>query len=46
MAKRIGKIEVDHGETGCQTPDAASYIKKTVAHGKKKKTKTKTRKTG
>ena len=27
---------VDHGETGCKTPDAASYIKKTVAHNKKK----------
>lgn len=27
-AKRIGKIEVDHGETGCKTPDAAEYILK------------------
>lgn len=27
-AKRIGPIEVDHGETGCKTPDAASYIRK------------------
>ena len=35
-AKRIGKVEVDHGETGCKTPDAAAYIKKTVAHKKKK----------
>jgi 3-methyladenine DNA glycosylase AlkD len=35
-AKRIGKVEVDHGETGCKTPDAAAYIKKTVAHQKKK----------
>lgn len=34
-AKRIGKVEVDHGETGCKTPDAAAYIKKTVAHQKK-----------
>lgn len=33
-AKRIGKVEVDHGETGCKTPDAASYILKTVAHKK------------
>jgi len=31
-AKRIGRIEIDHGETGCKTPDAAAYIKKTVAH--------------
>lgn len=35
-AKRIGKVEVDHGETGCKTPEAVSYIKKTVAHRKKK----------
>ena len=27
-ATRIGKVEVDHGETGCKTPDAVSYIKK------------------
>jgi 3-methyladenine DNA glycosylase AlkD len=27
-AARIGKVEVDHGETGCKTPDAAGYIKK------------------
>jgi 3-methyladenine DNA glycosylase AlkD len=30
MAARIGKVEVDHGETGCKTPDAASYIRKAV----------------
>lgn len=36
-AKRIGKIEVDHGDTSCKTPDAVPYIKKTVAHNKKKK---------
>ena len=35
VAKRIGPIEVDHGETGCQTPEAVSYIKKVVAHRKK-----------
>jgi 3-methyladenine DNA glycosylase AlkD len=35
-AKRIGKIDVDHGETGCKTPDAAAYIKKTLTHRKKK----------
>lgn len=33
-AKRIGKVEVDHGQTSCQTPDAAAYIKKTLAHRK------------
>ena len=36
-AKRIGRIEVDYGRTGCKTPDAVPYIKKTVAHNKKKK---------
>jgi len=35
-AKRIGGVEVDHGETGCKTPDAAAYIKKTAAHHRKK----------
>jgi 3-methyladenine DNA glycosylase AlkD len=28
VAKRIGKIEVDHGETGCKTPDAVEYIER------------------
>ena len=28
-AKHIGKVEVDHGETNCKTPDAVSYIEKT-----------------
>ncbi len=27
-AKRIGKVEVDHGETSCKTPYAVSYIEK------------------
>lgn len=27
-ARRIGKVDVDHGETSCKTPDAASYIEK------------------
>ncbi|MBI5799956.1 MAG: DNA alkylation repair protein [Verrucomicrobia bacterium] len=31
-AKRIGKVEVDHGDTSCQTPDAVAYIAKTKAH--------------
>lgn len=31
-AGRIGKVEVDHGETACKTPDAASYIAKARAH--------------
>lgn len=33
-ARRIGKVEVDHGETGCKTPDAEAYILK--ANGRKK----------
>jgi 3-methyladenine DNA glycosylase AlkD len=28
-AGRIGKVEIDHGETYCKTPDATSYINKT-----------------
>ena len=34
-ARRIGKVEVDHGETGCKTPDAEAYIKK--AKGRRRK---------
>ncbi|MCG3171982.1 MAG: hypothetical protein GMKNLPBB_00123 [Myxococcota bacterium] len=30
-AKSIGKVEVDHGETGCKTPDAVSYLEKAAA---------------
>lgn len=29
---RIGKVDVDHGDTACKTPDAAAYIHKTLAH--------------
>lgn len=35
-ARRIGKVEVDHGETGCVTPDAESYILKAAARKKAK----------
>lgn len=35
VAARIGKVTVDHGETGCQTPDAAAYIHKALARAKK-----------
>jgi 3-methyladenine DNA glycosylase AlkD len=34
---RIGKVEVDHGDTNCKTPDAAAYIKKTLEFRRKKK---------
>ena len=27
-AEGIGKVEVDHGETGCKTPDALAYIER------------------
>jgi hypothetical protein len=27
-AKRIGKVDVDHGDTHCKTPDAVGYIEK------------------
>ncbi|MDA1314022.1 MAG: DNA alkylation repair protein [Acidobacteria bacterium] len=30
-AVRIGKVEVDHGPTGCKTPDSVTYIRKTGA---------------
>lgn len=30
-AKKIGTVQVDHGETNCKTPDAAEYIQKTLA---------------
>lgn len=30
-AARIGPVEVDHGETHCETPDAARYIEKIAA---------------
>ncbi|MDI1481981.1 DNA alkylation repair protein [Polyangium sp. y55x31] len=35
-ARVIGKVEVDHGETNCKTPDATEYIAKMVAHAAKR----------
>jgi 3-methyladenine DNA glycosylase AlkD len=35
-AARIGKVDVDHGDTDCKTPDAAQYILKTAARAKAK----------
>jgi 3-methyladenine DNA glycosylase AlkD len=32
-ARRIGKVEVDHGETNCKTPDAGPYIEKASKAG-------------
>jgi len=36
-AKRIGKVEVDHGQTSCKTPEAVPYMEKTLAHQRKRK---------
>ena len=35
-AARIGKVDVDHGETGCKTPDATEYIHRTLARREQK----------
>ncbi len=35
-AKRIGKVDIDHGDTSCKTPDAGPYIEKTWAHSTSK----------
>ena len=42
-AKRIGHVDVDHGKTGCKTPEAVSYIKKAVAHKTKMKARRKSK---
>jgi 3-methyladenine DNA glycosylase AlkD len=34
-AREIGRVVVDHGDTACETPDAVSYIAKTLARRKK-----------
>jgi 3-methyladenine DNA glycosylase AlkD len=34
VATAIGTVEVDHGETGCRTPEAVSYIRKARARKK------------
>ncbi len=36
-ARKIGPVEVDHGETGCKTPDAVPYIER-IWERKSKKT--------
>ena len=35
-AARIGKVVVDHGQTGCKTPDATAYIHRTLARRRQK----------
>ncbi|MGE0430667.1 MAG: DNA alkylation repair protein [Planctomycetota bacterium] len=37
-AGRIGKVEVDHGDTSCKTPAPVPYIDKVLARRAKKKT--------
>lgn len=37
VAEKIGKVDVDHLQTSCKTPDAITYINKTIAHRNKKK---------
>lgn len=44
IAKRIGKVEVDHGDTSCKTPDAVSHIAKGVARQAEKAPKRKANK--
>ena len=39
-SRRIGPVEVDHGDTDCQTPDAAAYIGKIRERQAAKKPKT------
>src|SRR5262245_51147647 len=39
VAKKIGKVIVDHGDTSCKTPDAIEYIARTKAYRNKKKAK-------
>lgn len=36
VARKIGKVIVDHGQTGCKTPDAAEYIAKALVYRHKK----------
>lgn len=36
-AKRIGKVDVDHGDTSCKTPEAVETIQKVVAYEARKK---------
>ncbi len=30
--ERIGPVSVDHGQTGCKTPEVAPYVERTLAH--------------
>jgi 3-methyladenine DNA glycosylase AlkD len=37
VARKIGKVIVDHGDTDCKTPDAVEYIARTKAYRNKKR---------
>ncbi len=37
LARKVGKVKVDHGQTDCKTPDAIAYIEKIYARKEKKK---------
>ena len=41
--KRIGKVEIDHGDTSCKTPDPKVYIEKMLARKKPKAVSPKTK---
>lgn len=45
-AKRIGPIQVDHGDTGCVTPAIAPYLAKMEAHASRVKPRAAARKPG
>jgi len=36
VGKRIGKVEIDHGDTACKTPELAPTLEKTWAYAKSK----------
>ena len=39
IARTIGPVEIDHGETNCKTPDAVEYILRTANHRRTKNAK-------
>ncbi len=39
IARTIGPVEIDHGETNCKTPDAVEYILRTADHRRTKNAK-------
>jgi len=39
VARRIGPIDVDHGDTACETPDPLTYIPKARAHRRARQSK-------